>query len=397
MIERRDLRHAAFLRLLGIALLLMVSSRASAEEPPPRVTLAWTRTDESCIGGAELAATVERMTDRALFHGDGAPIAAVSGEVVALPSHEYAARVELRAADGRQIADRTFRTRGECRRLDGMVTLAVSLMLDDLTGAHAALRIPGEPGSPPPVPQALQLHLPEPPTLARASPSVTEHEEDAKAESAIPSAAGGAHGNGVDPAGRESAPSSRAPTRGASGAGAKALSLVLETSKTSLAVGAGADVEAGLLPSAAASASLHAELDLAGAIPVQATLRSYGPEGVTVNAGGTYSFSGLSLDVAGCPTLAWPDVRIGACVGLGAGLLAGGGSSGPLLFASALPSLAVRAVGPVWLRANAGMLVSFLSQTWTLPEATGAQVTVFRTSIAVPVAGVSLEYRSGRP
>jgi len=158
----------------------------------------------------------------------------------------------------------------------------------------------------------------------------------------------------------------------------------------------------GLLPAAAGMAALRGELTPPLIPPLAVTLRLHAPSSTSSSpAGGT--FSAWDAELAACPGFGRGRLRVGACGGIGAGtlegsptgqVLAGTSIVRPLVLVSALPYGALRLGGNVWLRADAGVLVPLLRDTWGF-EGPGGYVGVFHPAVAIPLGSLSVELRTG--
>jgi hypothetical protein len=84
----------------------------------------------------------------------------------------------------------------------------------------------------------------------------------------------------------------------------------------------------------------------------------------------------------------------GALAGIPVGLIDGKPSVGTLIFALAIPTLALRLAGPLWLRAEGGILVPLRRERWGVTDVSGAFIEVYRPGIVAPLAAVVVELRS---
>jgi hypothetical protein len=292
------------------------------------------------MDASTLAATVERTLGRAVFQGDAPVRATIVGSARSIDSGGYSANISLLAVDGTRLSERSLTTEGDCRRLDESIAVVVSLMVDSLQEHASALVIPTRP------PRAPAILPPLEPT---------------------------------------------APTAGAPAHASAAIAL-----------GFGAGVSTGLLPTIAPLVAMRAEVAPAAFLPVALTLRAYAPSDARVQgAGGEfYAWSG---ELALCPTAkAGRRVRLGACLGAGAGaihgsplgLLGGHSSDAPIVFALAAPSAALRVAGALWLRAEAGLTVLLLQEPWGFVDGHGDYVEAYHPGTIAPFTSLGVEFRA---
>jgi hypothetical protein len=146
---------------------------------------------------------------------------------------------------------------------------------------------------------------------------------------------------------------------------------------------------------------LRAEIEPTAFMPIALAARVHTASDALVNgAGGEFYASSGELSL--CPTATKSRVRLGVCVGAGAGavhgspvgLLGGHSSDVPILFALAVPSTAVRIAGPVWLRAEAGLQVQLLRKSWRFGAGDGNYVYVYQPGIVDALASLVVELRS---
>jgi hypothetical protein len=130
-------------------------------------------------------------------------------------------------------------------------------------------------------------------------------------------------------------------------------------------------------------------------------MRAHAPSQALVEgSGGT--FTSWTGELALCPTWARTRVRLGACGGLGAGLIAGsaiGLTDGqnpvrPVVFATVLPYASLRLVRPVWVRVEAGGAFPLLRERWGYLDQ-GTYVEVHRPAPVIPALGLAFEVRTG--
>ena len=76
-------------------------------------------------------------------------------------------------------------------------------------------------------------------------------------------------------------------------------------------------------------------------------------------------------------------------------LIDGESHARPLLLATLLPFAAVRLIGPLWVRAEAGAWVPLLRERWGYLGPRGGFEEVFRPAPVVPAATLTLELRAG--
>ncbi len=291
-----------------------------------------------------LAAIVERTLGRAVFHGDAPVRATIVGSARPVDSGGYSAHISLLAVDGTKLSERSLATEGDCRRLDESIAVVVSLMVDSLEEEASALVIPTRPPRPPVVLPTLLSTL----------------------ETVAPAAGAPAHASAA------------------------------------IALGFGSGVSTGLLPAIAPFVAMRAEVEPTAFMPIELTLRVHAPSDARVEGAGG-QFYALSGELALCPTAkAGRLVRLGVCLGAGAGaihgsplgLLGGHSSDSPIVFALAAPSAAVRVAGPFWLRAEAGLLVLLLRETWGFLDGNGNYVQAYRPGIIAPFASLVAEIRA---
>jgi hypothetical protein len=169
------------------------------------------------------------------------------------------------------------------------------------------------------------------------------------------------------------------------------------------ALGFGSGLSSGLLPAIAPLVVMRAEVEPTAFIPIALTLRLHAPSDARVEgAGGEfYAWSG---ELALCPTAqAGRPVRLGVCVGAGAGaihgsplgLLGGRSSDAPIVFAFAAPSVAVRVTGPLWLVAEAGVPVLLLRESWGFLDGNGQYVQAYRPGTVDFFTSIGVELRVG--
>ncbi len=292
------------------------------------------------MDASTLAATVERTLGRAVFHGDAPVSATIVGSARSIDSGGYSAHISLLAVDGTKLLQRSLATEGDCRRLDESIAVVVSLMVDSLEEEASALVIPAGPTPPPAVLSAV--------------------------ERVAPAAGAPAHASAA------------------------------------IALGFGAGVSTGLLPTIAPLVAMRAEVGPIAFMPVALTLRAYAPSDARVEgAGGEfYAWSG---ELALCPTAKRGRmVRLGVCVGAGAGAIHGSplgllgehSSDAPIVFAVAAPSAAVRVAGPLWLRAEAGLPFLLLREAWGFLDGNGDYVQAYRPGFIAPFVSIVAELRA---
>jgi hypothetical protein len=170
--------------------------------------------------------------------------------------------------------------------------------------------------------------------------------------------------------------------------------------------GVGVGASYGLLPGFAGMAVVRGDIRVGsvGSLPAFAlALRLHTPADASAPGAGV-TFTAWDAELATCPAITRSRVRGGVCLGAGAGTLDGSptgavldahGSLRPLLLVSALPYGALRIVGGLWLRADAGVFVPLLRDNWGFQDASGKYVEVYRTSAVAPLASISLELRTG--
>jgi len=292
------------------------------------------------MDASTLAATVERTLGRAVFHGRAPVRATIVGSARSVDSGGYSAHLSLLAVDGTKLSERSLTTEGDCRRLDDSIAVVVSLMIDSLEEEASALFIPTRPPRPPAVLLTLETVAPAAPAPAHASAAI--------------------------------------------------------------ALGFGSGVSTGLLPSIVPFVAMRAEVEPTALMPIALTLRDHAPSDARVEGAGG-QFYALSGELALCPTAkAGRLVRLGVCLGAGAGaihgsplgLLGGHSSDAPIVFALAAPSAAVRVAGPLWFRAEAGMLVLLLRETWGFLDGNRNYVQAYRPGIIAPFASLVAELRA---
>jgi hypothetical protein len=338
--------------LVGAIASLLVA-RAARAEPIRHVELAWTQADPRCLGQEELAVAVEHTLGRPVFHGDprdprdardsaNAPrFPRVEGAITRpkLGTREhFEAHVRLTDAAGKLIAERTLDTDGDCKRLDESVAVVITLMIDGLEEAPTPLRIQPDPPRPLPPPLLQRTTLPLP--ITKPSPAFSAF------------------------------------------------------------VGAG--LSSSLLPGVVGAAVLRGELDAPSLLPVAITARMMSSSDATIGGAGG-AFSGWDVELATCPRWQREGAYVGACAGIGGGALTGrpvglGSGSGhtrPLVVAPVLVQGAIRLFGPLWLRAEAGILVPILRERWGFRDFGGAYVPVFQPDPVAPTGALGLELRTG--
>ncbi len=173
------------------------------------------------------------------------------------------------------------------------------------------------------------------------------------------------------------------------------------TSHTRLGLGAGLGGSYGLLPGAAVHALLYGELSPHGWPSLSLGLRLHLPEdAVREGAGG--SFSAWTAELGSCFATDSPRWQLGICGGIGAGTYSGRALSlpdgrdlmRPFLQAQLAPHLQVKLLGPLWLRAEAGVLVPLLRDPWGYDAADGTYVLVHEIAPLVPLGTLSIVLRS---
>jgi hypothetical protein len=316
---------------------------AALGEPARRVNLVWSNEDASCIDASTLAATVEHTLGRAVFHADAPPGGTVVGSARAVDTGGYSAHVSLLATDGTKVSERFLATDGDCQRLDESIAVVVSLMVDGVDEPTVPLRVAPEPPRPPKAPP-VPVETPPPP---------------------VP----------------------REPAR---------------ASTAALALGVGAGVARGLLPTTTPAVALRAEVEVPGFIPIMLAARAYGSSDARIDGAGG-EFDAWTGELSLCPTVkpghGW---RLGVCLGAGAGAIHGspvglvGGriSDAPIVFALAAPTAALHVAGPFWLRAEAGLPVLLVPARWGFLDGSGNYVEVYRSEIVAPFGFLSAELRS---
>ncbi len=316
---------------------VLTASSAADAAPVRHVVMEWSQDDPTCIDATRLTSMVERTLARSVFHADAPPHAKVSGAIGRAGPDRFEARVALHDMDGRTLAKRTLTTPGDCGRLDESVAVVVTLMIDGLEDEPTPLQIPETPRVPVAAPVAPPPALPVPPP------------------------------QGIG-----------------------------------LAFGLGGGLSSSLLPGIVASFGLRGEVAVAGFVPIALTLRVHAPSSaVTAGQGGR--FSAWTGDVAACPAWSSGRARLGGCVGLGSGAIEGSdvnlvdGESHvrPLVLATLLPFAAVRLVGPLWARAEAGAWFPLLRERWGYVDGRGVFEPVFRPAPVVPAATLTLEVHAG--
>jgi len=292
------------------------------------------------MDASTLAAIVERTLGRPVFRSDAPARATIVGSARSVESRGYSAHISLLTIDGTKLSERSLTTEGDCRRLDESIAVVVSLMVDSLEEDASALVIPARP--------------PRPPAVLSTVETV--------------------------------APTARAPAH----------------ASAAIALGFGSGVSTGLLPTIAPLVAMRAEVEPNAFMPIALTLRVHAPSDARVEGAGG-QFYALSGELALCPTAkAGRVVRLGICFGAGAGaihgsplgLLGGHSSDAPIVFALAAPSAAVRVAGPLWLRAEAGLPVLFLRETWGFLGGNGDYVQAYRPGIIAPFASLVAEIRA---
>jgi hypothetical protein len=168
-----------------------------------------------------------------------------------------------------------------------------------------------------------------------------------------------------------------------------------------LTLGLGGGASSGLLPGLAVMALLRGEVEVPRFVPVSLSLRVHTPSSRTLG-GASATFTAWDGELAVCPAFGPGALRLGGCVGIGAGTLSGSptgaltsarGDVQPFMLADALAFAALRVAGPVWLRLEAGGFVPLLRDGWGFLDASGAFVEVYRPAAVAPTAAVSLELK----
>jgi hypothetical protein len=314
-------------------------ARSASAEPVRHVDLVWSRTEQvRCIGAEELSAAVERTLGRPVFHGESPASAKIVGDVHAAANGHFDAHIRLVDASGKTVSERELGTDADCKRLDESIAVVVTLMIDGLEEAPTPLRVPPEPPRPPP-------------PVAAPTPS------------------------------RPPKPETEVPV---------------------LAVGAGAGLSSSLLPGTAGAAVLRAEVAPQSFVPIALTGRMFASSDATL-AGAGGAFSAWDAELAACPRWQRETAAIGACAGIGGGaisgrsldLSAGQSHTRALVVVPILAQGALRLYGPLWLRAEAGVLVPLLRERWGFRDSAGAYVPVFQPDSVAPTGSVGLELRTG--
>jgi len=169
-----------------------------------------------------------------------------------------------------------------------------------------------------------------------------------------------------------------------------------------LAIGAGAGLSSSLLPGTAGAAVLRGEIAPQSFVPIAVTGRMFASSDATLGGAGG-SFSAWDAEVAACPRWQRDTAALGVCAGIGGGaisgrsldLAAGQSHTRPLVVVPVLAQGALRLFGPVWLRAEAGVLVPLLRERWGFRDSAGAYVPVFQPDSVAPTGSVGLELRTG--
>lgn len=329
----------------GVFVALLVAARSAHAEPVRHMELAWSTTEARCIGAEDLSKAVEHTLGRAVFHGDSPASAKIVGSVSqrsGAPEH-FDARIRLLDAAGKTVSERELDTSGDCKRLDESIAVVITLMIDGLEEAPSALRVPPEPPRPAP-----QSSAPAPPPAPKVPP--------------VP-------------------PPSDAPV---------------------LSVGAGAGLSSSLLPGTAGAAVLRGAVAPQSFVPIAITARMFASSDATLGGAGG-SFSAWDVEAAACPRWQRDNAALGACAGIGGGALSGrsldlaAGQSHvrPLVVVPVLAQGALRLYGPLWLRAEAGVLIPLLRERWGFRDAGGAYVPVFQPDPVAPTGSIGLELRTG--
>ncbi len=329
-------------RLARFAVLVALFScaRSARAEPVRHVELSWTQADPRCIGQEDLSAAVERTLGRAVFHGGAAGSPKIDGAITKrlLGTREHwEARVRLTDATGKALTERTLDTEGDCKRLDESIAVVITLMVDGLEEAPSPLRVQPDaprPVAPPPIPE---------------SPSPTS-----------------------------------------------------ATDVPVLSLGAAAGLSSSLLPGTVGAAVLRGEVASPRFVPIAVTARTFASSDATIGGAGG-SFSAWDVELAACPRWQRENAALGGCAGIGAGALSGhslGLASGqgrirPLVVVPVLLQGALRVYGPLWLRAEAGILVPLLRERWGFRDTGGAYVPVFQPDAVAPTGSLGLELRTG--
>ena len=334
-----DVRYAFRMRLAfsvacGVLAALVRAHPVQAADGG-HVSMAWSSEDRRCVDQVMLAATVERTLGRAVFGSDGPPEATVVGHARRLTSGQYSAHIALIGPNGSTLSERSITTKGDCRRLDESAAVVIALMIDSLGDRPS------------------ELVVPERPVRAEPAPS-----------------------------------NEQAPPRAVS------------RPKLRIALGLGGGASAGFLPSVTPLALFRGEVEVPGLPPFALAMRAHATSaGLIAGAGGT--FDAWSAESSLCPTWTRPSFRLGLCLGAGAGAINGAPSglrSGhsrarPVVFVQALPSVAIHALGPFWLRAEAGTWIPILREPWGISEP-GGYVQVYQPGIVASIAALSAEIRA---
>ncbi len=334
------MRRVAQLARLAVSVALLLVTRQASAEPVRHVELGWSRPEARCIGAEDLAQAVERTLGRPVFHGESAPSAKIEGSVSLRPGtpEHFDARIRLLDASGKVVTERALSTDADCKRLDESIAVVIVLMIDGLEEAPTTLRV-----------------QPEAPRSAAASPP--------------------------PPPPEPAAPNAEAPV---------------------LSVGAGAGLSSSLLPGTTGAAVLRAEVAPKAFVPIAATARMFASSDATI-AGAGGSFSAWDVELAACPRWQRENAAVGACAGIGAGaitgrsldLTAGQSHVRPLVVVPVLAQGALRLFGPLWLRAEAGILVPLVRERWGFRDAGGSYVPVFQPDSVAPTGTLGLELRTG--
>ncbi len=169
-----------------------------------------------------------------------------------------------------------------------------------------------------------------------------------------------------------------------------------------LALGLGGGASASLLPKVAAMFVLRGEIVPPDFVPIALSMRVHAPSSASTEGFGG-SFTAFTGEVALCPGFGSSWLRGGVCGGAGAGVLSGSPMGGlvesqgfvrPVFFAAALPYATARIAGSFWLRAEAGVVVPFARERWGFVDA-GTYREVHRAGVVVPMAALSIEFRTG--
>jgi hypothetical protein len=156
-----------------------------------------------------------------------------------------------------------------------------------------------------------------------------------------------------------------------------------------------------LVPGVSASVGLRGEVQVGGFVPVALTLRTELPTTALVDGSGA-RFSAFTGELAACPAWSRRWLRLGACGGVGMGVLTASAEglrehspSQPIPLLSVLPFVGLRVGGPIWIRAEVGAWFPLLRERWGFFDTSDTYVTVHRAGAAVPTAALGLEVRTG--